>query len=71
MTKLPADLTGQDLIKALKKAIQRQRGSHIIPRREFPHARLVVPDHKTIRFGTLRAILHDADLSVDRLLELL
>ena len=30
MTKLPADLSGQDLIKALKRvgfAIQRQRGS--------------------------------------------
>jgi predicted RNA binding protein YcfA (HicA-like mRNA interferase family) len=74
MTKLPADLSGQDLIKALKRvgfAIQRQRGSHIILRRESPPARVVVPNHKTIRMGTLRTILHEANLTVDQLLELL
>ena len=74
MTKLPADLSGQDLIKALKRvgfAIQRQRGSHIILRRESPPARVVVPNHKTIRMGTLRTIPHEANLTVDQLLGLL
>ena len=74
MTKLPADLSGQDLIKTLKRvgfAIQRQRGSHIILRRESPPARVVVPNHKTIRMDTLRTILHEANLTVDQLLGLL
>ena len=74
MTKLPSGLSGQDLIKALKKVgfvIQRQRGSQIILRRESPHARVVVPNHKSIRMGTLRAILHEANLTVDQLLALL
>jgi predicted RNA binding protein YcfA (HicA-like mRNA interferase family) len=74
MTKLPTGLSGQDLIKALKRVgfvIQRQRGSHIIFRRESPHARVVVPNHESIRMGTLRTILHEANLTVDQLLELL
>jgi predicted RNA binding protein YcfA (HicA-like mRNA interferase family) len=60
MTKLPTDLSGRDLIKALQSigfVIQRQRGSHIILRRESPFARVTVPNHKTLRIGTLRTIL--------------
>ena len=51
--------------------VNRQRGSHIILRRSDPYARVVVPDHKRIRPGTLRQILAEAGLSVERLLELL
>jgi predicted RNA binding protein YcfA (HicA-like mRNA interferase family) len=74
MTKLPTDLSGQGLVKALQRAgfsIQRQRGSHIVLFRESPRARVVVPNHKNLRVGTLRTILHEADLTVDQLLELL
>ncbi len=74
MTKLPTDLSGQDLIKALQRVgfvVQRQRGSHIVLRRESPHARIAVPNHKTIRPGTLRTILHEANVTVDQLIELL
>jgi predicted RNA binding protein YcfA (HicA-like mRNA interferase family) len=74
MTKLPSDLSGQDLVKVLQKAgfaVQRQRGNHIILRRKLPHARVVVPNHKTLRVGTLRATLHEAGLTVEQLLELL
>jgi predicted RNA binding protein YcfA (HicA-like mRNA interferase family) len=74
MRKLPTDLSGRDLVKVLQRvgfAVQRQRGSHIILRRELPHARVVVPNHKTLRIGTLRAILHEAGLTVEQLLELL
>jgi predicted RNA binding protein YcfA (HicA-like mRNA interferase family) len=74
MTKLPADLSGQDLVKALKRIgfeAQRQRGSHIILRRDSPHARVVIPNHKVVRPGTLREILHEASLTVDQLLQLL
>jgi predicted RNA binding protein YcfA (HicA-like mRNA interferase family) len=74
MTKLSADLSGQDLIKALKRVgfvIQRQRGSHIILRRESPHARVVVPNHKSIRMEPFVPSFHEANLTIDQLLELL
>ena len=74
MTKLPTDLPGRDLVRALERAgfvVKRQRGSHIVLRRENPAARVVVPNHKTVRVGTLRSILHEAGMTVDELLALL
>jgi predicted RNA binding protein YcfA (HicA-like mRNA interferase family) len=74
MTKLPTDLSGKDLVKALQRigfVIQRQRGSHIILRRQIPFARVVVPDHKAVRIGTLRTILNEAGITVEELIELL
>lgn len=67
MSKLPR-LSGRDCIKALAKIgfyQKRQHGSHIILRCDNPFAQLVVPDHKELDRGTLRAILRQADLSVD------
>jgi predicted RNA binding protein YcfA (HicA-like mRNA interferase family) len=43
----------------------------MILRREDPFARVIVPDHKALRPGTLRQILHEAGLGVDELLRLL
>ena len=43
----------------------------MILRREDPYARVVVPDHKRIRVGTLRHIIHDAGLTVDAFVRLL
>jgi predicted RNA binding protein YcfA (HicA-like mRNA interferase family) len=74
MTKIPTDLSGRDVVRALEKVgfvIKRQRGSHIILRRDSPSARVVVPDHKTLRVGTLRSILHNAGITVEQLLKLL
>ena len=74
MTKLPSDLSGHDLIKALERigfVVQRQRGSHIVLRRQTPFARVTVPNHKILRLGTLRTILHAAGLTVEQLIELL
>ncbi|HYL85976.1 MAG TPA: type II toxin-antitoxin system HicA family toxin [Candidatus Angelobacter sp.] len=74
MTKLPTDLSGRDLIKALQKlgfVVQRQRGSHIVLRRDAPFARVTVPNHKILRLGTLRTILYEAGLTVDQLIQLL
>jgi len=72
--KLPTDLSGQDLVKALRRAnflVARQRGSHIILRREHPRARVVVPDHKAIRPGTLKQILNETGLTIEDLITLL
>ena len=71
--KLPSDLSGRELVKVLQRVgfvVNRQRGSHIILRRADPYARVVVPDHKQVRPGTLRQILNEAGLTVEQLLNL-
>jgi predicted RNA binding protein YcfA (HicA-like mRNA interferase family) len=67
-------LSGQEVIKALQRGgfyIKRQKGSHIILRRDNPFAQVVVPDHKSIDTGTLSSILDGADLSVEEFTKLL
>jgi len=67
MSKLPV-ISGQDCVKALQKigfVIRRQKGSHIIMQRHDPYAMVVVPNHKTMKPGTLRKVIRDAGLSVD------
>jgi predicted RNA binding protein YcfA (HicA-like mRNA interferase family) len=44
----------------------RQKGSHIVMRQlSSPHRRIVVPDHKEVAKGTLRAIIRHAGLTVE------
>jgi len=40
-------------------------GSHMILSLGNPFARVVVPDHRQVRQGTLRRIIADAGLTVD------
>ena len=66
----------RQLVRALKRAgfeEQRQRGSHLHLRRVSDGKRVTVPVHqgRTVPVGTLRAILRDADISVDEFLGLL
>ncbi len=49
---------------------KRQQGSHIVLRRDEPFAQLVVPDHKELDRGTLRAILRAANISVEEFISL-
>ncbi len=73
MTKLPTDLSGKELVKILSKigfAFQRQKGSHMVLRRESPSARVVVPNHRNLRVGTLRTILNEAGITIEQLLAL-
>jgi predicted RNA binding protein YcfA (HicA-like mRNA interferase family) len=72
MAKLPRDLSGGRLRKILEGvgfAFRRQKGSHMVLRREQPAAVVVVPDHPVLKPGTLRSILKMANLSVEDLLE--
>ena len=72
--KLPTGLSGQEVRRVLEQVgfiYQRQKGSHMILRREHPYSRVVVPDHKTLRLGTLRQILNEAGLTVEQLIALL
>jgi predicted RNA binding protein YcfA (HicA-like mRNA interferase family) len=74
VAKLPTDLSGREVRTALERAgfvFRRQTGSHMILRRDAPHARVVVPDHKQVRSGTLRRIITDAGLNVEQFMQLL
>jgi predicted RNA binding protein YcfA (HicA-like mRNA interferase family) len=73
MSRLP-QVSGPDVVRVLQKAgftVRRQHGSHIIIRRDTPFAQTVVPNHRQIDRGTLRAILRQTDLSVDEFTKLL
>ena len=73
MSKLPA-ISGKECIKALEKfgfCVKRQEGSHIVLRKNDPFGQLVVPNHKSLDRGTLRAIIRQADLSVEEFIKAL
>jgi len=63
------------VIKVLSKIgyeTDHQTGSHIILRhREMPHKRLTVPNHKEIARGTLKAIIEEAELTIQEFTDLL
>ena len=50
-------------------SIIRQYGSHIVLKKSDPFAQIVVPDHKELDTGTLRAIIRQSGLSVDEFLK--
>ena len=73
MTQLPV-ISGRQCASALERAgftLRRQVGSHMVLRRDEPFAQTVVPDHRTLDRGTLRAILRQAGLSVDEFVHFL
>lgn len=74
MSKLPRNVKGKQLIGILEKfgfKVTGKRGSHI--RLSHPNGRWtqVAVHPKPIPQGTLRAILRQADISVEELLKLL
>ena len=68
MSTLP-HVSGRKVVQALLKIgyeKDRQKGSHIVMRQiSYPHRRIVVPDHKEVAKGTLRAIIRHAGLTVE------
>ena len=73
MSKLPA-ISGKECAIALNAVgfyLKRQEGSHMILRRDDPFGQVVVPDHKILDRGTLRAIIRQAGLGVDEFVRLL
>jgi predicted RNA binding protein YcfA (HicA-like mRNA interferase family) len=73
MSKLPR-VSGEQVVAALHRIgfrVRRQHGSHIIMRRDEPFAQTVVPAHRELDRGTLRAILRQIDLSVEDFIRLL
>lgn len=72
MSKLPI-VSGKEVIKAFLKLgyyIRGQEGSHIHMRHSIKKP-LTIPNHRTIAKGTLRAIIREAELSVDEFIYLL
>jgi len=73
MSKL-ARVSWRECVQALERAgflFRHQEGSHIILRRQEPFAQLVVPDHKELDRGTLRAIIRQAGLTVGEFAQLI
>ena len=67
-------ISGRECVKALGRIgfyLKRQEGSHMILRRDDPFQQVVVPEHKELDRGTLRAIIRQAGLSVDEFMKLL
>jgi predicted RNA binding protein YcfA (HicA-like mRNA interferase family) len=62
--KLPRDVSGDDLAKALRVlgyAVTRQTGSHYrVTTAQGGEHHLTIPRHSPLRIGTLAAILDDA-----------
>ena len=74
--RLPRDLTGQELARALAKlgyVTDRQTGSHLrLTTQENGEHHITVPNHSPIKLGTLNAILREIaehfDIDRDELL---
>jgi predicted RNA binding protein YcfA (HicA-like mRNA interferase family) len=66
-------VSGRDAVSALEKAgfrVIRQKGSHMIVRRDNPFAQVTVPDHKVLDRGTLRSIIRQSGLSLNEFIAL-
>jgi predicted RNA binding protein YcfA (HicA-like mRNA interferase family) len=63
--KLPRDLSGEELTKALGKlgyVVDHQTGSHIrLTTQENGEHHITIPNHSPIKIGTLSAILRDVE----------
>ena len=68
MSKLP-QVSGREAAAAFEKfgyEFDRQRGSHMVLRHlKPPFRRLVIPDHKQLAKGTLRALVRQAGITVE------
>jgi predicted RNA binding protein YcfA (HicA-like mRNA interferase family) len=69
--KLPS-ISGRQCVNVLTGAgftIVRQKGSHIIMRKNDPFHQLVAPDHKEPDRGTLRAIIRQSGISQEEFIQ--
>jgi predicted RNA binding protein YcfA (HicA-like mRNA interferase family) len=71
VSKLPV-ISGAQCVKALEKlgfAVYRQRGSHVVMIRKSPPTQTTIPLHKELDRGTLRAIIRQAQLTVEEFVD--
>ncbi len=65
MSRLPR-ISSRECVSALERAgfyVARQKGSHLIMRRDDPYAKAVVPHNRELPPGTLRRIIRDSALT--------
>ncbi len=73
MSRLPV-VSGREAVKAFGRLgweVARQSGSHIILVKTGHPATLSVPNHRELAKGTLRALIREADLTVESFTALL
>jgi predicted RNA binding protein YcfA (HicA-like mRNA interferase family) len=73
MSKLPS-ISGRECISVFEKLdfkIKRQEGSHIILRKNNPFTQVVIPNHKSLDRGTLRAIIRQSGLTLNDFIDLM
>ena len=73
MPPLPV-ISGREAVNAFERdgwSQVRQSGSHIILSKDGVAVNLSVPDHRTLRRGTLRGLIRKSGLSVEDFAELL
>ena len=72
MVRLPRDLSGRDLARALRRygyEVTRETGSHMrLTTQQGGEHHVTIPDHATLRLGTLSSILADVSghLKIER-----
>ncbi|CUT02844.1 type II toxin-antitoxin system HicA family toxin [Candidatus Chrysopegis kryptomonas] len=64
MSKIPRDVSGRQLARLLSKygyKITRETGSHIrlVSRYHSNEHKITIPDHKSLKIGTLNSILNE------------
>ena len=63
MVRLPRDISGRDLARALRRygyGVTRETGSHMrLTTQQGGEHHVTIPDHASLRIGTLSAILAD------------
>ncbi|MDQ3045167.1 MAG: type II toxin-antitoxin system HicA family toxin [Chloroflexota bacterium] len=67
-------ISGKICVAALERAgfvMIRRESSHLLLRRDESFAQVVVPDHRELDRGTLRAIIRHAGLEVEAFIRLL
>jgi predicted RNA binding protein YcfA (HicA-like mRNA interferase family) len=72
MSKLPRDLKPQKALRAFQRAgfeIDHVTGSHYILKKD--RLRTAIPYHRSIKTGTLRAILSQCGMTIEEFIELL
>ena len=68
--KIPRDVSGAEAARALKRLgfiPLRQTGSHLILRKD--QRTVVVPQHKPIKPGTLKGVIEQAGLTLEKFVE--
>ena len=74
MSKLPV-VSGREAVRAFETlgyVVDHQTGSHVVLRhRDPPYRRLTIPDHHELAKGTLRSLIRQAGLTVERFQSLL